>query len=158
MHTGYAPIGTRAPSWVNMLLCKHGRHCKRGKESNEKTTTTCISAATRDRIRDLQIFSLTLSQLSYRGATAQSYPTSQHSSQAHTQPITHPTHASAGRQPLFASWIPTTTFKVQLNDHLATNKTQPACRNIYRHCAVWTPCVKSSRGGIRFDSTSRTVP
>ena len=40
----------------------------------KQTATPCKGAATRDRTRDLQIFSLTLSQLSYRGATTRPHP------------------------------------------------------------------------------------
>ena len=85
-----------ARSWGDMLLCKHDRHGKRGKESNEKGGHNRVQNRVqkcRDpgSTRDLQIFSLTLSQLSYRGFTTQSYPTSPNSSRTHA--AHHASHA-----------------------------------------------------------------
>ena len=76
IHAGIAFVKskpTSVPAQVkyeyDMPDCERDRCDQTSKESREKARTACKSAATRDRTRDLQIFSLTLSQLSYRGTS-----------------------------------------------------------------------------------------
>ena len=59
-------------------------------------------AATRDRTRDLQIFSLTLSQLSYRGATTPTHPFVQEFT--HTHAVHLESHARVHLPPA-SSWV-----------------------------------------------------
>ena len=155
---------TPARSWGDMLLCKHDRHGKRGKESNEKATsacnTACKSAATRDRTRDLQIFSLTLSQLTYRGFTTQSYPTSTNSSR--TQAAHHASHARIHWPPA-SPCVMATHIDLQsaalLTISRQTSRRQPAAA--YIAIAPFRPCTDApSRTAVvcASVSSSRTVP
>jgi hypothetical protein len=57
-----------------------------------KGAKECKSAATRDRTRDLQIFSLTLSQLSYRGVKHNDILPHPKICNAHNIPPTRSTH------------------------------------------------------------------
>ena len=55
-----------------MLLVQHDQYKQHG--GMKEAAELYKGAATRDRTRDLQIFSLTLSQLSYRGHIAYTHP------------------------------------------------------------------------------------
>ena len=115
---------------------------------HEKATTPCISAATRDRTRDLQIFSLTLSQLSYRGATTQICPTSPVCF-AHTRSLSHVLCDHISTVSLFlCPGYPIWSFKVPVHDRTATNRLPPVCRDMYRHLRRSDACMH--RINIRF--------